>query len=249
MKINRVTKSTMDYSSAGIAVLTMFCFQVFAGIAGHFAAGLLSYERIDPWNIYAAISVHHFVQMIIALAAIVAVSRKINIDFYFGLGDREKGRKCLAIFTSVFIFISLTIHIIMRINNTLPVYNFPLDTRNILGTLGFQLLLSGTSEEILYRALPITVLSYVFGQRFRLKGNITLEALLASCLFAAAHVKWSLGPLLIKADCFLLLYAFILGTIQGIAYQESRSVVYPVLMHSVSNVLMVGTGYVFALLL
>jgi hypothetical protein len=37
-------------------------------------------------------------------------------------------------------------------------YDFTLDQRNVLGTLGFQLLLSGTSEEILYRALPITVL-------------------------------------------------------------------------------------------
>lgn len=247
--MSKTTNSTMDYLSVFIAVLTLFYFQVFAGKAGHFAAGLFSYEQIDYWNIYAAISVHHFIQMIIALAAIVAVSRKINTDFYFGIGDREKGKKYLAVFTSVFIFISLAIHIIMRINNTLPVYCFPLNTGNILGTLGFQLFLSGTSEEILYRALPITVLSYVLGQRSKLKWNITLEALIASFLFAAAHVKWSLDPLLIKADCFQLLYAFVLGTIQGVAYQESRSIVYPILMHSVSNVLMVGTGYVFALLI
>lgn len=248
MKMSRSTESTIDYSSASIAVLTLFCFQVFTSKAGHFVAGLFSFEQIDPWNIYAGISVHHFIQMIIALAAIVAVSRKINIDFYFGLGDREKGKKYLAVFTSVFICISLAIHIIMKINSTLPVYNFPLNTGNILGTLGFQLFLSGTSEEILYRALPITVLSYVFRQRSKLKWNITFEALIASFLFAAAHIKWSLDPLLVKADCFQLLYAFVLGTVQGIAYQKSRSIVYPVLMHSVSNVLMVGTGYVFALL-
>jgi len=37
-------------------------------------------------------------------------------------------------------------------------------------------------------------------------------------------------------------------TIQGIAYQESQSVLYPMLMHSLANVLMVGTGYLFILL-
>lgn len=248
MKMSKSIESKIYYISVGIAVLTLFCFQLFAGKVGHFAAGLFSYEQIDPWNIYAEISVHHFIQMIIALAAIIVVSRQLNINFHFGLGDRKKGKKYLVVFTSVFICISLAIHIIMQINNTLPVYNFPLNTGNILGTLGFQLFLSGTSEEILYRALPITVLSYVFGQRSKLKWNITLEVVIASFLFAAAHIKWSLDPLLVKADCFQLLYAYILGIIQGIAYQESRSIVYPVLIHSVSNLLMVGTGYIFALL-
>ena len=43
-------------------------------------------------------------------------------------------------------------------------FDFPLNPKNVLGTLGFQLFLSGTSEEILYRALPVTVLVYVFGK-------------------------------------------------------------------------------------
>jgi len=50
-------------------------------------------------------------------------------------------------------------------------------------------------------------------------------------------------------DYFRLLYAFVLGTINGIAYQQSRSVLYPMLMHSISNVLMVGTGYLFIIFL
>lgn len=95
-------------------------------------------------------------------------------------------------------------------------YDFTLDQRNVLGTLGFQLLLSGTSEEILYRALPITVLV--------------------------------LSPFAADANISQLFYAFAIGSVQGMAYQESRSVLYPVLMHSVSNVLMVGVGYLFAVL-
>jgi hypothetical protein len=66
--------------------------------------------------------------------------------------------------------------------------------KNVLGTLGFQLFLSGTSEEILYCALPVTVLVYVFGKNIRIKWDITLEVVLASLLFTAAHIKWSLFP-------------------------------------------------------
>jgi len=45
-----------------------------------------------------------------------------------------------------------------------------------------------------------------------------------------------------------LFHAFAQGIISGKAYQDSRSVIYPMIMHSISNVLMVGTGYLFLLL-
>jgi len=64
-------------------------------------------------------------------------------------------------------------------------------------------------------------------------------------MFAFAHVNWSLDPFVFEADLFGVLYAFVLGCIQGIAYQQSRSILYPILMHSFSNVLMVGAGYLF----
>ena len=45
-----------------------------------------------------------------------------------------------------------------------------------------------------------------------------------------------------------LLYAMGMGVIQGVAYQKSRSVLYPILIHSLSNLIMVGMGYLFILL-
>lgn len=101
---------------------------------------------------------------------------------------------------------------------------------------------------MVFRALPIILLQYSFGRSIKIKGNLTLEVILASVLFAFAHVNWSLAPLNFELDYFQILYAFVLGTIQGIVYQRSRSILYPVLMHSFSNVLMVGGGYVFTAL-
>ena len=89
----------------------------------------------------------------------------------------------------------------------------------------------------------------MLGKSVKLKWNITLEVILASLLFSIAHIKWSLSPFMVDANISQLIYAFAIGTVQGMVYQESRSILYPILMHSASNVLMVGTGYLFAVLM
>ena len=232
-----------------IVVIALFFFQQFSGKIAGVIARSLSYKRFDFYNAYASISVHHIIQMLIALVIIVVLKKLLKVDFGFNLGDSKKGLKYLRIYIAIFAIITIICHILMYIYNQLPQYDFPLNINNIAGTLGFQLFLSGTSEEIVYRALPITVLVYVFGKSVNTKWNITLETIIAAILFSMAHMKWSLLPFTINANYFQLFYAFVLGTIQGVVYQESRSILYPIIMHSVSNVLMVGTGYLFLILL
>jgi membrane protease YdiL (CAAX protease family) len=86
------------------------------------------------------------------------------------------------------------------------------------------------------------------GKSTKTKWGITLETIIAAFLFSIAHIKWSLFPFTIEADYFQLFYAFAQGIIAGKAYQDSQSIIYPMLMHSFSNVLMVGAGYLFLLL-
>jgi len=228
-----------------IAFLLLLVIQILLGKAGHFIANMIPYQAIDPYDSFAEISIHHAVQLIIAMLIILLLSKVLKLNFYFQLGDKKKGLKYLIIFTAIFAVISIAQHAFMAMNNQLPVYPFPLDARNIIGTLSFQLFLSGPAEEVVFRALPIIVLIYAFGKSVRLKGNFTLEVILASMLFAFAHVNWSLKPLSFQPDYFQVTYAFVLGTIQGIVFQKTKSILYPVLMHSFSNVLMVGIGYVF----
>jgi len=229
-----------------IVFVLLLVVQILLGKAGHFLTNIVSFQQIDPYDVFAGISIHHAIQMIIALIIIVMLSKLLKIDFYFKLGDVSKGTKYFALFTTAIALISVALHILMYINNQLPVYDFPLDSRNVLGTLGFQLLLSGPSEEIVFRALPITMLTYVFGKSMPIKANVTLEVILASVLFSFAHINWSLSPFVFDVDFLRISYAFVLGSIQGIVYQRSKSILYPMLMHSCSNVLMVGVGYLFA---
>ena len=232
----------------GILVIALFIFQVFSGRIGGVVADLFSYKKFDLYNLYAWVSVHHITQMLIALAVIVVLSKLLKVDFGFKLGDTKTGMKYLIVYTAVFTVFTLISHIFMYIYNMLPVLDFPLNKSNVLGTLGFQMFLSGSSEEILFRAVPITILIYASKGSINLKWGITQETIIASFLFSIAHINWSLSPFVFDVNYFQLFYAFVLGTIQGIAYQRSRSILYPMLMHSISNVLMVGTGYLFTLL-
>lgn len=232
-----------------IVSILLLITQIFLGKTGHLIAKRIPYQSIDPFDCFVEISIHHAVELLIALTIILMLSKLLNLDFNFQLGDMKKGIKYLTVFTAVFSVITIAQHAFMALNNQLPIYTFPLNGRNIIGTLGFQLLLSGPAEEVIFRALPITLLTYSFGKSIEIKGSVTLEVILASLLFAFAHVSWSLIPLTFEANYFQIIYAFVLGTIQGIVYQRSKSILYPVLMHSFSNVLMVGGGYVFTVLL
>ena len=60
-------------------------------------------------------------------------------------------------------------------------YEYELNIANVFGTLGFQLLLSGTSEEILFRALPITVLGALICKDN--KRSYAFEIVIATALF------------------------------------------------------------------
>ncbi len=234
-------------SFLGMVVL-LFGFQRVLGSMSGSIANLFRYDRFDPYNVYSWVTVHHFIVMAVALTTILILGKLLKFDFDLDLGDRKTGIKYVWVYTGVFAGISLVLHLLMSVNRALPVYDFPLTAGNVLGTLGFQLLLSGPAEELLYRALPITLLIGALGKNRNVQRSITLETTIAAILFALAHVSLSIFPFTIKANPFQVLYALGQGIILGKAYQESRSVIYPMFMHSISNVLMVGTGYLFLLL-
>ena len=231
-----------------LAVLALFAAQELIGKAGSAVANLFAYGAVDPDGAYAWQSVHHLVLLAAALAAVAVLRRPLNDRFGFEAGDRIKGMRFVGLFTAAMAAIAILYHLSLRLGGGTLTYGYPLNAGNILGSLGFQLLLSGPAEEILYRALPVTVLLHALGRSVKIRGSVTLEIVIASLLFSAAHVKWTLSPFGVEADLFQLVYAFAVGTVQGVAYRESRSVLYPILMHSLSNVLMVGTGYLFAIL-
>lgn len=221
-----------------IFFVAMVFIQSLASYLGSLASKLFSYDMIDPNKVFAKSFVHHIVQMLVALVIIAIIKAKYKQDFGFKLGDKKTGLIHVLIFSIVIavFFIIQNLYAYSTIPNI--GYDFPLNTRNIIGSLLFQLFMSGPSEEILFRALPITLFIIVFGKSIKIKWGISLEVILAGLLFSIAHLD------AFKLD-FQIYFSLVLGIAYGVTYQKTRSIVYPMLMHSISNVLSVGLGYLF----
>ena len=84
--------------SGSIAIIVLFLIQIFSGKGGWTVANIFSYKLLDPYDIFASISVHHFVQMFIALTIIAVLSKLFKIDFGFSFGESKIGIKYLIIF-------------------------------------------------------------------------------------------------------------------------------------------------------
>ena len=234
-----------------LAIALLLIFQQFASKVGNLIANCFDYKAIDEYGIFAYVSVHHIVQMLIALLAIIILNKKYKIDFGFSAGNKKSGKKYLLVFTVAVLIFTLISYGIRYFSNQIIQYDYPLNARNVVGTLGFQLLLSGTSEEILFRALPIGILTFWIGSNTEKKFtklNISYEVIVAAVLFSIAHIKWTINPFSISMNYLQLIYCFVLGVVYGKAYQESNSVIYPMIMHSISNVIMVGLGYIFSII-
>lgn len=250
MNMVRIEKKNAGKMMTGfVALIVLFVVQVFAGKSGWAVADLFTYDSVDSNDLFARLSVHHLTLLFIALMIIVIIKAVLRLDFGFHTGDKKVGMRYFLIFTGVIAGIALGYHIFMKIIGQPITYVYPLNVQNTLGYLGFQFLLSGPAEEVLYRALPITLLAFAFGKTTNETNNVSMEVLLASLLFTSAHISYTISPFSISdLNIFGLVYAFSMGILNGFVYQKSHSILYPILMHSISNVLMVGTGYLFALL-
>ena len=230
-----------------LATMILFVVQNFASKFGELIADLFNYTMIDKDGIFMCVSVHHIVQMIIALLIIFIIGKTKKLNFHLKPNINKIGILYTSIFTIViFIYVFISYIIGYKLNTIAP-YEYELNMTNILGSLGFQLLLSGTSEEILFRALPITVFG-TFGCSEE-KNDYRLAIIIASMIFSIAHIKWTILPFAVSFSWFQLIYAFVLGLIYGVTYIKSKSIIYPMLMHGLSNFLMVGIGYIFAVMM
>ena len=234
-----------------VVTLLILVFQEFAGRTGGRVASSFWYGRVDPHGTFAWFFVSHTVQMLVALVAIWVLTLALNLDFGFGLGDVKVGLKHIYnFFVIVLIFLAVSEALTYFTHGFLaPV--FPLNRTNVLGTLGFQLLLTGPSEEILFRALPITLLACSFKTSKPIKcikifgTEISLETIITAALFSFAHIGWIISPFsIVHLNIQQLIISFVYGIFYGIAFQQSKSVIYPMIMHSMSNVMAVGIRYI-----
>ena len=235
------------FKKIGWILFMAFVLLVIPRLAGLFA-DQFNYASIDPDGAFAWISIHHIVQGLLLLPVMLILARIKNYKFGFTLGYKKIGLYFVRIFAivfSIYIIISL---IIVYFAETFNAFPYPLTARNILGQLGFQLFLSGPSEELIFRAVAITMLSlYVKGSFFN--GKLSNANIIAAIIFGLAHVRFIFVPFSMDYDPFQLVYAAGLGLAYGICYERSKSMIYPMIMHSMSNVIAVGVSIIAGFIL
>ncbi len=230
-----------------IVILFLFFIQTFASKSGGFIADLFDYTPIDKDGTFMYITIHHIVQMLLGLIVIFIIKKKKNLNFFLKPKMNKTGILYTLIFSVVIlVYVIISYGVGYKIGSISP-YEYKLNLTNVIGTLGFQLFLSGTSEEIMFRALPITILAALNYEED--KRSFILEIIIASLLFSIAHISWTVFPFEVSFSWFQLIYAFILGIAYGITYVKSKSVIYPMVMHGLGNFFMVGIGYIFMIIM
>ena len=230
-----------------LAALLLFAAQIALSQLGVGVAGLFSYRRVDPSGAFAWISVHHVAQGAAALAAMALISLLFKVDFKLGLGDRRAGMRIVLWFTVIMTAYHIAMGFLLNALSLFKPFAHPVNARNVLGALAFQLFLSGTSEELLFRALPITLLSMIAKSTFSLlRGRVRLPlvVVITALMFSLAHINWSGNPFRLHYDVLQLLFALAMGIVEGWAYVRTGSVVYPMMMHGISNGLVTGVAVI-----
>lgn len=137
-------------------------------------------------------------------------------------------------FAIIFIICSLENHIIAMLTGTFHLFQYPLTATNTSGQLSFQLPLSGPSEKLIFRAVAITMLALV------VKGRLSYANLIAAIIFGLARVSFSLDPFDLSYSAYQVLLSIGLGIFYGDCYEKTGSIFHPMIMYSVSNVVMVS---------
>ncbi len=229
-----------------IVILSIFMLYI-PRLAGSFA-DLFDYRSIDPDGAYAWISVHHIFQALVFLPVMVILGKVYGLDFGFHWGDKSVGRKITLKFFLYFTIYNIGAYAFILLANGFEPFQFPLSANNILGYMGFQLFLSGPSEELIFRAFAITLFALVLKSSW-IKGHVSAANILAAIIFAMAHMRFSFAPFEVSFITMQLVLAFGLGIFYGICYEKSGSMYYPMMMHSFSNVMMVGTTIILSFIL
>lgn len=231
----RIHKTTQMSLLIFLIALLLLGIPRLAGIA----ADVFDYRGIDPDSAYAWFSVHHIVQAAIIFVIMMLISHHKSHDYGLGRGNIKVGKRYIirfSLFFGIYLFGAYTISIL---TNSLQPFPYPMTATNIIGQMGFQIFLSGPSEEFIFRAFAITMLGLVIKKRV-FSNRVSIANVIAAIIFGLAHVQFSFVELTASFSVFQIVYAIGLGLFYGDCYEKSGSVIYPMMMHSISNAAMVG---------
>jgi len=231
-----------------VLLITFLAILIIPRISGQLATLVIGlFPCIDPDGVYLWISLHHIWQLILTIALMLIFNRSLGF-WGFNLKNLKSSMRHMKYFV-LFCTGYLVIQNVVFYFTSQPVWvDFPLTPENIAGYLGFQLLLSGTAEEPLFRGFVMMMLYPAFAGSIDLrKFKIPHAGLIAAVFFTVAHIQFSIWPFeithLLPSQLFL---SFSLGIYYAVVFHQTRSLLAPIIVHSYVNLLLVGSNMLLA---
>jgi hypothetical protein len=219
-------------ATIGLAIGLPYLAAALANLCSRFLGTPSSHGPILPW-LYA----QHAFQLLLALAAIALVRRRVPADY--GLHwPREKTYLGAAILWGVVFGVLMTLvdYSPQLLARTTPVLGYPLTTPKVFGWLFFEGVYVGPTEEIPFRALLVTFLAATMPGRIRFgRFEMNRAGVIVALLFALLH--WT--SFLTRAWPLALgqqIYAFALAVLYAYWLEKSQSVIAPIVGHNVGDV-------------
>ena len=170
----------------------------------------LIYGGISNWdadNSFLVLAIHHIIQAVIILIIIAVYGKVRNISFEkFGFKKTgfDQAIKYVLVFISLWTLVqTISGFILIWFFNEPIVFGFPLTTRNYLGHLAFQIFLSGTSEEMLFRVMVIVISTDILKNVFNRKALIFYMVSIFTIIFMFDHINFNFSTLSITHFNFL----------------------------------------------
>ena len=199
------------------------------------------FRYLDPDNCFMLLSIHHIIQAIITFALIFLIAKVMKLklsDFGFNTNDFGFSFKKILVFSGVWFLIQLGASIyVAKTTSASVLLSYPLTTKNFIGNFLFEILLTGTSEEILFRSLTIPLTIYLLKTFIKSEKTVNIIAItMATLIFALAHVNYNLSPFMItRFNLPQLITCLIFGSFFGYLFVKTKSVLGPLIAHNAIN--------------
>ncbi len=212
----------------------ILCIRIFPH-AGTLLADYLPVDRWSPlWDV-----IHHGVQLLLTLGVMMFLSRSLSLrDIGFNLNHASWSLKCSGVFA--IIWIAGVVVWVLFIGTDLNPH---------IGEILYSFTLEGLSEELLFRAFVIGMLHPVFAHTFPLlRKGISVAGIISIVLFALAPLAIVFDPFSISyVDPLVQLLTICFALMYAIMFEYSHSLLGPVLVHNLSNGILLLVIYLFRL--
>jgi len=160
---------------------------------------------------------------------------------------KQVTRFVLIWFVLVTTFYSLSLNFVPGFDTYVSTY-FVRDTTMVIKDFIAGCLLAGLGEEPLFRGLVVIMLSSAISAQIRIgKYKLPMVALVSGLLFMIAHIVYEISPFrVVRIDYLQLLITFTLGTVWATFLIKTKSLVGPILAHTIANIIQIMTGYFVA---